>query len=187
MSTSTSDELLQTVMHCQCSSGHQLFSLDRTSLSPEPFCLHSLTFGRRRWVHKHKTAQMLLTHPLREMHAAGLPPGPQVRAVQGMSNSTSFALHLRMGLQSCAGKAAYLTRASMHTSSSDGSGFAGRGISAPTSFTLGGSGRGCSSARSPPMRCISSSSRTAFDVMSSPCFFLQVMLFCEVLADDASG
>ena len=48
-------------------------------------------------------------------------------------------------------------------------------MSAPTSFTLGGSGRGCSSAKSPLTRCISSSSRASFEAMSRPCFFLQCM------------
>ena len=48
-------------------------------------------------------------------------------------------------------------------------------MSAPTSFTFGGSGRGCSSAKSPLTRCISSSSRASFEAMSSPCFFLQCM------------
>ena len=48
-------------------------------------------------------------------------------------------------------------------------------MSAPTSFTLGGSGRGCSSAKSPLTRCISSSLRASFEAMSRPCFFLQCM------------
>ena len=48
-------------------------------------------------------------------------------------------------------------------------------MSAPTSFTLGGSGRGCSSAKSPLTRCISSSSRASFEAMSRLCFFLQCM------------
>ena len=48
-------------------------------------------------------------------------------------------------------------------------------MSAPTSFTLGGSGRGCSNAKSPLTRCISSSSRASFEAMSRLCFFLQCM------------
>ena len=75
-----------------------------------------------------------------------------------------------------------VTRAGL-TSRSAGSGLAGAGMSAPTSFTLGGSGRGCSSAKSPPTRCISSSSRASFEAMSSPCFFLQ---YKDTASEDAT-
>ena len=58
---------------------------------------------------------------------------------------------------------------------SAGSGLAEAGMSAPTSFTLSGSGRGCSSANSPLTRCISSSLRASVEVMSRLCFFLQCL------------